>query len=541
MNAFYQHHKDSINFSYSCFDRILLNGLIQPFQQPERVVGFFSSYRDTYPVTREILRDIGSQYHNWVKNRSQKWGVPILDAPEGRRDDFITPYFDRAKPGQVVAILKAREPARILVSIGNEHSKGRHLELKRRWVQQYNFYVNDERWGRMFVRVCPYFPFSSRVYLNQHFWLANKMKEAGIRFRQCSNAFISCGEPKRLQELADSLEPADIVSCAQKWLACFTPYFTDKERKHCGCQHRLFFAQIEYCQNLIFRRRACIDRLVNGRLLDENRTIGQPDKLAIIYGRKITKTHSGKLQTVIEDLKLGNPVVRSHYKNGFIKLYVRDERMVRVEAAGNDVRDYGVGKAVENLPALRNKLKTTTDNYLDVQQDILETFVDRGEFQRLSQPTVTASGKRVPGLKIDNQRQLALMQALVRFAGLAAGSLFTTKELYPHVLNVLGRCESEYKLNSLRYDLTKLRAKGFIDKLPRSRSYRLVPRGYQLCLAYLKLFQKIYAPLTAGILNPVPTDANFPRQRMGRLDRLYTAVAEALDHLLQGVGLKITA
>ena len=43
MNAFYEHHKDSIRFGYRCFDRILLNGLIQPFQQPERVVGFFNS------------------------------------------------------------------------------------------------------------------------------------------------------------------------------------------------------------------------------------------------------------------------------------------------------------------------------------------------------------------------------------------------------------------------------------------------------------------------------------------------------------------
>ena len=43
MNAFYEHHKDSIRFGYRCFDRILLNGLIQPFQQPERVVGFFSN------------------------------------------------------------------------------------------------------------------------------------------------------------------------------------------------------------------------------------------------------------------------------------------------------------------------------------------------------------------------------------------------------------------------------------------------------------------------------------------------------------------
>ena len=36
MNSFYEHHKDSIRFGYRCFDRILLNGLIQPFQQAER-------------------------------------------------------------------------------------------------------------------------------------------------------------------------------------------------------------------------------------------------------------------------------------------------------------------------------------------------------------------------------------------------------------------------------------------------------------------------------------------------------------------------
>jgi hypothetical protein len=28
MNAFYEHHKDSIRFGYRCFDRILLNGAV---------------------------------------------------------------------------------------------------------------------------------------------------------------------------------------------------------------------------------------------------------------------------------------------------------------------------------------------------------------------------------------------------------------------------------------------------------------------------------------------------------------------------------
>ena len=45
MNSFYEHHEHSIHWHYRCFDRILLNGLIQPFQQPERVVGFFNTYR----------------------------------------------------------------------------------------------------------------------------------------------------------------------------------------------------------------------------------------------------------------------------------------------------------------------------------------------------------------------------------------------------------------------------------------------------------------------------------------------------------------
>jgi hypothetical protein len=50
MNPFYEHHHDSIRFAYRCFDRTLLNGLIQPFQQPERVVGFFNTYRE--PASR---------------------------------------------------------------------------------------------------------------------------------------------------------------------------------------------------------------------------------------------------------------------------------------------------------------------------------------------------------------------------------------------------------------------------------------------------------------------------------------------------------
>jgi hypothetical protein len=177
MNAFHEHHQDSIRFGYRCFDRVLLKGIIQPFQQPERVIGFFNTYRQQYPVSRDVLREIASQFQNWAVRRSQKWGAPILEAPEDRRDKLLDPYFRKAKPNQVVAIVKGREPACIMIAIGNKQENRWHLQIAPRWVVQYNFYINDERWGRLFVRVCPYLPFSARVCLNQHHWLAVRMRE----------------------------------------------------------------------------------------------------------------------------------------------------------------------------------------------------------------------------------------------------------------------------------------------------------------------------------------------------------------------------
>ena len=51
------------------------------------------------------------------------------------------------------------------------------------------------------------------------------------------------------------------------------------------------------------------------------------------------------------------------------------------EPATNDVRDYGVNKNVENLPQLRQRMSGIIDNYHNAQQDLLETFVDRGQLR----------------------------------------------------------------------------------------------------------------------------------------------------------------
>lgn len=66
-------------------------------------------------------------------------------------------------------------------------------------------------------------------------------------------------------------------------------------------------------------------------------------------------------------------------------------------------------------------------------------------------------------------------------------------------------------------------------------------KGYSICVLFLKLFERIYAPLTAGLLQPFPGDRHLSQDQRCQLDRLCQRVTDDLDALLSAVGLKIAA
>jgi hypothetical protein len=71
-------------------------------------------------------------------------------------------------------------------------------------------------------------------------------------------------------------------------------------------------------------------------------------------------------------------------------------------------------------------------------------------------------------------------------------------ELRAHLLQPTGRGLESQILELFRRDPPHFGFSALITEIPNSRRYQLLPQGYSICLVFLKLFERIYAPLTSG-------------------------------------------
>ena len=89
--------------------------------------------------------------------------------------------------------------------------------MAERRVTCYYFYVWDERWGSGFIKVCAYFPYPVKVWLNGHEHSKQAAARTGIGFTELSNGFASCDDPDGLQLICDRLGPRDIQAFFDRW------------------------------------------------------------------------------------------------------------------------------------------------------------------------------------------------------------------------------------------------------------------------------------------------------------------------------------
>ena len=79
MNPFVEHQRQSVQ--YSCFDRMLLNAVVQPMQQPAMIVGFLDKCRHVPSITRTYFREVSESYHRFVGQLAATQRIPIVEPP----------------------------------------------------------------------------------------------------------------------------------------------------------------------------------------------------------------------------------------------------------------------------------------------------------------------------------------------------------------------------------------------------------------------------------------------------------------------------
>jgi hypothetical protein len=159
------------------------------------------------------------------------------------------------------------------------------------------------------------------------------------------------------------------------------------------------------------------------------------DVITQIFGVRKHKRLRGKLHTMLEKLDHGHHVLRIYCKSLVARTYEKFGTFLRVEVCVNRLKDLGLNKGLEQLPALREKLIAVTDRLVGVEADLLNVHVDFPLFERLAKPVATGRTK-MPGIKIHDTRMLRLMEILLHGGSQLAG--WRTAQLHTAVLEALG-------------------------------------------------------------------------------------------------------
>lgn len=475
-------------------DRIYLNGYVPKLQTGGQLVTFMIE-RLAKPIpSPALLGKITQGFVAAVKQFAADNGIPLLKFEHGERKDDIANEMrsKRSVRDEVVFIGVAQEKARAFSGrkrdkkgyVGFEYERDKSV-----YVNHYYFYIDDEDFGPVFIKICSYAPWGIKVCLNGHEWAKRQLEKAGIRFTTLDNGFLCCDDPRRLQEICDALAPDHIDQFFRKWLRRIPLPLTTEDRA-LGYDWQLSMWQVEVSLTQVF------DRPLRGRqffeeVIRDNLDLGRPDRIALVFDRKITKKTPGRFRTrvIYEGV---HPSLHVEYKKFHLKQYFKEGRALRTEGTFNDPRDFGVNKGLRNLPYLQQLGRNINRRLLDVQRVSYNCGMSDESIQKVVQPTVTEDDQRAPGLKFGDPRVMALFLALTLFTNLVNG--FRNRDLRSNVADLLETDSYSYTAARMTYDLKRLRLKGLIARPPGTNRYFLTPYGWKVARLFSRLEARVFRP-----------------------------------------------
>jgi hypothetical protein len=525
-----------VQFSYTALDRIVLNGYIERLQRPENLVYFFHEVSGIKCIEPAVLSKRTERYRDWVRQYTAKQDIPVLKAAKGeRKEDLVLPSYERLTGSEGVAcVLPSMEQGRTFVSYTprfptkSGDPNYRIITACRKQFLHYYFYVWDPVMGPMSLRIATYIPFNVTCYLNGHSFMAQELTRQGIAFEKDDNAFLDAADLPALQAAADRLDAEILRERCDYWTSRLAPSFTDRERHAIDPAYRYSIGQIELATDVIFKDSARLKERFR-RAVDIGLLLGGAERTTHLFGRRINRLYKGKLETTLDRREEGHPVLRSYYQTSFVKQYEKSDRLLRTETCINNTYHLDIGRRLENLPAVIERMAGTNQRYLNLQAELLDSTVDAGQFAALAQPTLLGK-RRVPGIKLHDDRVIRLLDALLHPGGLIAD--WTSRGAHARIISRHRLAESDYRLTQLRYDLTKLRAKGLVERVGKTRRYRVTMLGFKLGMVLVKARTRLLGPLctlasTSQPHHPTATPSLF-EITMGQLDTDLNTLCQTL-------------
>jgi hypothetical protein len=484
--------RDHVTLTVDCVDRIYLNAYVPRLHSSGGVAGFLR--RRGHPILSPALfGQVTAAFKAGLRAWAEERGVPWIEFKKGeRKDDVVEPHRRRfADASGVVLIGVAQEKARAWRGVKRVRAGAPSFDYE--WttvcVNHYYVYFLDPDWGPGFLKICGYAPYTLKLCLNGHEWAKRQLARRGIAYQALDNGFLTCADPAALQATCGRLGPADVQACLDRWLAA-VPLPLGPPDFAAGYGYRLSILQLEVSRTQVF------DRPRRGRefceaVIREHLDLGRPDRVQLLFDRKIVKATPGKFATRVITAGV-IPSLHVQYKRCHVKQYFKEGRALRTETTINDARDFGLRRGLPHFDALRRLGQRTNARLLEVEQVAQDCGLSDRDLAELVLPGKTAGGQPAPGLKFGQPRVTALLQALCLFAVLPAG--ITSRALRPQMVQLLGVTDPEYTPRQMGYDLRRLARKGLIRRVGRRLRYELTPHGRRLALFLTKAHSRIFRP-----------------------------------------------
>jgi hypothetical protein len=506
---------NKIALDIECIDRVYLNGYVKYLQLPGGLITFIREQMG-FPIPSPIVLPPFTQaFRKAVEKYAKEQGLRIVDFAKGEdKDEKARAHLAKFEKKQgVVLIGKAQEKALGYKGQRKDHGKKVWFEYSRQslFVTYYYFYILDEDFGLFFIKVCTYFPFDVKVCFNGHEWAKQQLRKEGISFEALNNGFLSCENPERLQIICHQLDAEKIQALFDRWVEQI-PWPLSPEQRVAGYAHQLSIWQLEVSRTQVFQDPQQGWALVEA-LIRDNLDLGRPDRVSLIFERKVTKATPSEFHTRV--LRQGvQPIIRIRYKHSALKQYLKDGRALRTEMVFNNTQDFGIPRGLKNFARLVEMGSHFNNRLLEQEQISQDCFLSLQEMRNVGQSSLMEDGQRASALRFADPRTMAVLEVLACHA-------YIPKEIGNRTLRVavaqrLEGILDKYSSAQMTYDLRRLRLKGLIERIGNSHRYRLTDLGIKVVTFFTKLYHRLFAPGLAALL----PDQAFPSDLAVALDQV---------------------